>query len=307
MNETFNLHSDTNAAPSATDELQAQLQSLRVAYASRLPEKIARLCEICRASLEANADEKEVALNRDARNMAHRLAHNLAGSGATYGFTDLGALARQLELALLECGDGDNISSRDAEKLRALFDELESELSRIASGAEASAPDAPQVLASHSSPAENHIGPESDAWRQALQEATRSDNDNRLIFLAATDANFGKELAQQIGYFGYKVCVSPLASNESSMASLESLSRALVRDRPAALIISESPIRGDEECPVLDTSETTFSSAHIANAVRRNGVTLETLPLVFLSHCADMETRLRAVRAGRHRLFHASD
>jgi len=95
--------------PTATSnrELQQHLQVLREAYLTRLPEKIARLEELCESvlarlsDLQAQLPEAQAALARaeveSELSRARRLAHNLAGSGATYGFPTLSAAARSLE------------------------------------------------------------------------------------------------------------------------------------------------------------------------------------------------------------------
>lgn len=279
--------------PSSNGALQAQLQTLRTTYATRLPEKIARLREICRAALEAEADENEIALTHEARDKAHRLSHNLAGSGATYGYAALGSIARRLELALLECGGEDRIDARQATRLRALFEELENELARIASGANGKTETvpAPRVLAAV--PPQDAVAG-NDSWRRALQDNSHDDHDNRLIFLASTDAELGKEVAQQIGYFGYDV--RSFALDETS-ASIEQLCRALIRDEPAALLISESLCREEAPSQNKDFHHGVLDLARRVREMRR-GSTSPTLPIVFMSYCTDMKTRLEAVRAG---------
>lgn len=72
--------------PSA--DFQAFLQKQRLEYIASLPQR--------RAALEA-AWQQAVEGRPGARQVLEREAHNLAGSGATFGFPALGDAARSLE------------------------------------------------------------------------------------------------------------------------------------------------------------------------------------------------------------------
>ena len=73
-------------------DIQAQLDQLRQVYASQLPDKIAAL----NASLvQIKIGDAAVA---DKLEILHRQLHGLAGSGATFGFVELGQQARYIEL-----------------------------------------------------------------------------------------------------------------------------------------------------------------------------------------------------------------
>jgi HPt (histidine-containing phosphotransfer) domain-containing protein len=72
-------------------ELERQLASLRQGYAERLPERAAALA----ASAAGLARRWDPALALDLQ----RQLHNLAGSGASYGFPDVSLTARAAEEA----------------------------------------------------------------------------------------------------------------------------------------------------------------------------------------------------------------
>ncbi len=104
--------------------------------------------------------------------------------------------------------------------------------------------------------------------------------DNRLIYLVEADGDLAQDLAIQISHFGYVV---------HALASLEALEEAAEHDRPAALIFSS-----------LTPAESQASADLIANFRRL----CETqLPTVFVSERGDLESRLRAVRAGGDAYF----
>ncbi len=77
----------------ATDAVQAKLLELRLAYARQLPEKLACIDAAFAAFVAAPWEEQ-------ACSTAYRLFHSLAGSSGTYGFDEIGRLARQAEAFL---------------------------------------------------------------------------------------------------------------------------------------------------------------------------------------------------------------
>ena len=74
-------------------ELEAKLAVIKRAYVAELPSRAASLhAAWTRVQTENWAQEPLQEL--------HRLAHSLSGSGATFGFADLSAHARALEIPL---------------------------------------------------------------------------------------------------------------------------------------------------------------------------------------------------------------
>jgi diguanylate cyclase (GGDEF)-like protein len=152
------------AAEAAVDKLRA-LQEL---YTAQLPEKLAAL----RRSLAASSSERGLA-------ELHRGAHGLAGSGGTFGYPHVSAIARSLErLAAAALRTGRGLSEAEREAVAALLDALE----RAAwDGAPAPAPAPPDTPA------------------RAVAEHPR-----KLVYLLDGDANAAAALKSQLVHFGYQ-------------------------------------------------------------------------------------------------------
>ena len=96
-------------------DFQSKLKSLKSAYARRLPEKAQGL-EALAMSLSSGGDDEH------AWRLLEAEAHKLAGSAGSYGFPDIGVIARELE-HLAQRRTERELPSRDAlnfilEKLR---------------------------------------------------------------------------------------------------------------------------------------------------------------------------------------------
>lgn len=170
---------------------QGRFQALHEAYAAHLPSKIGRLRELW-ASLDGGAWDATVART------LHRMAHSLAGSGATLGYPEVSRIAGELEEALKACpGDG----SLPGGDLRARIAAALGELAERGSSAPGPAPEPEAAL------------PTPAARR-----------DRNLLLLMGTD----ESLAHQIEHFGYQVRALP---------DFASLGPALAQARPGALIV----------------------------------------------------------------------
>ncbi len=75
------------------DEFEAEFKLLKESYLRRLPSKLACLCETWEVVV-ASAGGKEVWKE------FYLQVHSLSGTGATYGFYDLSAIAQTLEQVL---------------------------------------------------------------------------------------------------------------------------------------------------------------------------------------------------------------
>jgi diguanylate cyclase (GGDEF)-like protein len=69
-------------------DLEKELTRLKIAYLGALPAKL--------ASLEAALDQWTKSVDAESREEAHRIAHSLAGGGATFGLPELSTTAREL-------------------------------------------------------------------------------------------------------------------------------------------------------------------------------------------------------------------
>lgn len=97
--------------PISPAELEARVQKLRQAYASKLPDKLAQI--------SAGIDELEERWDGDRALEVGRLAHNLAGTGESFGFPRVGTAARKLQhfLLAIEGGAREPGEIRDARAL----------------------------------------------------------------------------------------------------------------------------------------------------------------------------------------------
>ena len=98
-------------------DFQVALIALRDEYQSNLPAKIQQLEELWRGLCE---DAWDV----EAFHLFTRLAHSLAGSGATYGFVQVSQAARALEV----CAKQFNLNARPNERERAALEILLAQL-----------------------------------------------------------------------------------------------------------------------------------------------------------------------------------
>lgn len=101
--------------PLSTEELEARVQLLRDSYATKLPAKLEQMASNIAALTQAW--DEECALDTG------RLAHNLAGTGETFGFADIGGAARELETHLLAIQDGE-FPRTELNQTKKLLDEL---------------------------------------------------------------------------------------------------------------------------------------------------------------------------------------
>jgi HPt (histidine-containing phosphotransfer) domain-containing protein len=87
---------------SANAEMLAFFERQRESYGRRLPERFANIDRLWLSLAHGGGDSDRDALERE--------AHSLAGSSGTFGWPQLGAAARQLELAV-SLGDEHAISA----------------------------------------------------------------------------------------------------------------------------------------------------------------------------------------------------
>jgi diguanylate cyclase (GGDEF)-like protein len=195
------------------EALQEQLDVLRQTYAEQLLAKIELIEESCARLLQGPWEEQASAT-------LHRLAHNLAGYGATFGFPAVGVAARALEVylrALTEAGTPPT-------------EEQQAQLGAFLAGLKRSLKELNGESAPVASPS-----PVTEPIPSRVKE-------NRLIYLAETDPQLAEALAGQIGQFEYRVrCFSQLAG----------LQAALRETLPAVVIMEIRLVDGSR--PALDT------------------------------------------------------
>ena len=237
------------SAADAGGAVRNQLETLRQTYLSQLPGKISAL---------KNAWAEIRNVNRpgsDSLKTLHLLTHSLAGSGATFGLTALGELGHKLETtfeALIQSGQPATPAQRA--QIDGWIDDLQSEAAKQHTAVVPAPPPAP--------------------------DATATDKPNRLVFIVEDDALLAKDLAQQVGYFGYPV---------RTFSDLSSFKEAISATPPAAII--------------MDIMLPEGSLAGVESVAEIQKTREMPVPVIFLSARSDLETRLKAFHAGGYAYF----
>ncbi|MEN9203551.1 MAG: diguanylate cyclase [Thermostichus sp. DG_1_6_bins_120] len=239
------------SSPVNPDQIQEQMQALQAAYAEKIGK---RVLEIKQSWEQLVQDE----WSPENLRTLHRRVHSLAGSGATFGFAYLSTIARTLEILLtsiLETGNPPIALQRI--QVQALL----SSLNQAIQEPEQALPELSALVALHSSP-------------------TKS-NSSHLIYLVEDEPELARDLALQIGYFGYEVVCFDNSSD---------LKQAVLQQSPAVIltdiIFSEGYSAGLEMITALG---------------RQLGSNMP--PVVFMSVREDLTARLQAVRAGGKAYF----
>lgn len=225
-------------------ELQEKMRVLRVAYAAQLPEKIRQIEEAC-AGYQSRLDEETL-------HAIHRMVHSLTGSGATFGFAELSQVARVLEEYLK------NITSQ---KSPANDDNL-AEIHRQIAGLRQA------VLSADSPP---YAAPDLMATPSNAVEPVNA----RLVYLVEDEPDQARELALQLGYFGYEVRV---------FNRLDEFLRAMKTARNVLVLMDiafpEDPMGGVKAMREVQQGRD------------------EPVPVMFISALDHVTARLEAVRTG---------
>lgn len=239
-------------------------------YYEQLPDKIAEIQTAWRLFLqckEANQKAKEENKNHNDEQAGelyrlHCLLHSLAGSSPTYGFQTVGTIARKAEQMVQEMEHDPALVPPES------FAMVESLIGQLAEAVE------------HDRGGEGEEA--SGQTGQAKQSSCSSPNasDNRLIFVIDQDSHSARDLAHQIGHFGYTVrtFMSPSGLLEHQEDEL-----------PAAIIINV--VFPDGNLADIQTI------AHIRNKYHPD------LAVIFVSSLDEIPARLQAVRAGGRGYF----
>jgi diguanylate cyclase (GGDEF)-like protein len=188
-------------------KVRERMEELSIKFARQLPDKVRELrAAVSRAQASAKRDENL----EDVRGLAHKLA----GSGSTFGFKDVSAVARRIEHhagALLE-------GSGPEDDLGTLMSELETAAQK---------PQASTKISLLESATMEEVEPSEDGYRE------------RLVLLWLTDEATRNDLYHQLGFFGFPVeCIDGPKTIEASVGG----------DQQVIVIIDVNVIRDDDEC-----------------------------------------------------------
>ncbi|MCJ2542908.1 diguanylate cyclase [Thermostichus vulcanus] len=187
------------SSPATPTQIQQQMQALRAAYAEKIGERVLQIEQSWDRLVKDD-------WNLETLRTLHRMVHSLAGSGATFGFTYLGTIARTLEILLtsiLETGNPPIALQRI--QVHALLASLRQSIHE---------------------PEQNL--PELTAFIPS-QSPLPNRGDSHLIYLVDDDPELAEDLALQIGYFGYDV-VRYHNSTDLKEAVLQQLPAAILTD-----------------------------------------------------------------------------
>jgi diguanylate cyclase (GGDEF)-like protein len=227
------------------ENYQQQLAALRQEYIRRLPVKLGEIESGWNSLWRLRWDAETL-------RTLHRRAHSLVGSGATFGFPALSETARALERIFK---DLTGCSDKPDHSLAAEIEKLIMELRQSV------------VHASRELPS---LSPEADTT--PVEPEARQVGGKR-VFLVEDDEISARDLALQLGHFGYEVRV---------FHTLAELRAAMQVPAPDTIIMDITMPDGD-------------GTAALADLVRH---ITPRVPAIFVTCHADFESRLRAVRAG---------
>ncbi|GAB4211068.1 MAG: hypothetical protein OHK0012_02840 [Synechococcales cyanobacterium] len=228
---------------------QEELALLAKAYTDEVPSKLAQMGTVWEQYCEQKDQRLLVTL--------HRLAHNMAGSAATFGLSSLSDQARRFDLFLKKILDSQLPPSVDQERQVVAFIDT---LHRVS----------PQGQEENTS-----IFQDTKQLGLALDRQGHEDQRNtKLVLVVDDDPIVATELSMQISYFGYQV---------KAFNHLEELNKAIEEQIPAAIILDVMFPEGH------------LAGIETVERIQRNRAV--HIPLIFTSIRNDMEARLQAVRA----------
>jgi diguanylate cyclase (GGDEF)-like protein len=230
----------------AADLLEKELERLRGSFLEKLPARLQALVE------EWNALQGD-GWSQDGARALHRSVHGLIGTAGSLGFAKMAKTARRLErklVAFLESTQlpTPKVSAEVIEWFERMGEDATSEAS------EGFDPSSFENMAE---------------WGTSLFEA------RNLIVVVEQEGLFVRELALQLGHFGFEL---------QMFKEIDEMVSGSVDRRPAAVIMDLSSPGGE------------LMGEEVATKVR--DVLGEAVPLVFVSNRSDIEARLDAVRAG---------
>jgi diguanylate cyclase (GGDEF)-like protein len=196
----------------------------------------------------------------------HRLAHTVLGTGATLHLHDLSEAARQLEAAVAPLRERALASDAERAEVAALLVALNRAAAAIAQSAGVDQPAGPE--------------PQQPAWSLLRPAGRVGAPTSQVIALAEVPPGLALDLSTQLGYFGYIVHTTAL---------LDRLHDEIERLAPVALVTDAAALeRG------------TTRDERLLELRRK----CSTPPaIIVLSDHGDLDTRLRAVRAGADAFF----
>jgi diguanylate cyclase (GGDEF)-like protein len=239
------MESERDSRPAA-DQLEKELERLRGSFLEKLPSRL-------QASVEEWNALQGGDWSQDSARALHRSVHGLIGTAGSLGFARMAKTARRLERKLVALMEGAQPPTPEVSA------EVVEWFERMGEDAtfEANASFDPSSF-------ENMA-----EWGTSLFEA------RNLIVVVEQEGPFARELALQLGHFGFEL---------QRFKEIDEMVSAGVDRRPAAVILDLSSTDGE------------LMGEEVATKVR--DALGAVVPLVLVSNRSDIEARLDAVRAG---------
>lgn len=250
-----------------TDDIQTQLDANLAAYIAQIP---AMLEEIRSYGQRLEANDAD----RDGLEKLHHLVHSLAGSGTTFGFTEISHFACHVEQILNSClYDNDNSIGEDQPSIAVLLNQLTEAM------ADPHSEEQPSVTMANELPAPD-------------------EESEPLVYLLEDDSTLATQLSKQLEPFAYRV---------RQVFTHDYLEVALCNETPAVIIadivLPENYLKGVEaiaklrehhapDIPVIFLSERDDFEARL-QAIRAGGNAYFVKPVNVdhLLDCIDRFTR----------------
>jgi len=230
----------------AADQLEKELERLRGNFFEKLPARLQVLVE------EWNALQGD-GWSQDGARALHRSVHGLIGTAGSLGFTKMAKTARRLERKLVAFLEGAQPPTSEVSvEVIEWFERM---------GEDATS--------------EADAGFDSSAFENMAELGTPIFEARNLIVVIEQEGPFSRELALQLGHFGFDL---------QMFHKIDEMVSGSVHRRPAAVILDLSSTDGE------------LMGEEVATKVR--DALGEGVPLVLVSNRSDIEARLDAVRAG---------
>ena len=178
-----------------TDDPQQRLDALYIRYGDELPARIEHVRTIWTAALEEPSNDAKF-------EEFDRITHNLAGSGATFGYAALSQSALVLDEYLVSVTEAGKPPSNEHR------DHIETLLVRIE-----------QAATSHTA---------APMLSEPTVQSGSGEDGDRLIFLVEDESEQAQSMAMEIAHFGYRV---------KTFGGLYALDEAVAEQRPTAIVM----------------------------------------------------------------------
>lgn len=245
--------------PSST--LQEKIARLRASFIAQLPKRLDT------AQQQFKLLKADPCMNRVAAIDLHRAFHSLKGTGHSFGFNELAAIAGEAEdyiQQLLDLPD-DKTPPDWPDRLIGLLQELASQA---------------QILIYTDLNNDHPLQTPFFDLNDQPSPAPAQKSQQRLVYLCDDELDQVVHLSYQLGCFGYQV---------EHFTTLENFNQAVTAKRPDAV--------------VMDVRFPQGGTAGTDNLACIQNVTGQQLPAIVLSGRDDFEARLSAVRAGCQSYF----